>query len=167
MLSACLTMHLAVFSCSEPAAFEHAKITLDVESAGTKVTAFMDQTPPASGKNPRPVLKAKAGEKIKVQWVLTNVYPNKTLTDVVVHFYVARQEKPGQKELPDLRQEAGLVMETAFEMDFKPGAKAGARTSFTIDQPGSYLVRVETRQTQSDHEHFSAVDLVVESGKAE
>ncbi len=30
-----------------------------------------------------------------------------------------------------------------------------------IDTPGVYLIRVETRNTQSDHEHFSAIDLVV------
>jgi hypothetical protein len=50
-------------------------------------------------------------------------------------------------------------------MDFKPGAKAGARNSFKVDKPGVYLIRVESRQTQSDHEHFAAVDLVVEEAK--
>ncbi len=54
------------------------------------------------------------------------------------------------------------MVETAFEMDFKPGAKAGARTTFKVDAPGAYLIRVETKQTQSDHEHFAAIDLVVE-----
>jgi hypothetical protein len=36
------------------------------------------------------------------------------------------------------------------------------RNTIKIDTPGVYLVRVETRQTQSDHEHFSAIDLVIE-----
>ena len=40
--------------------------------------------------------------------------------------------------------------------------KAGARTRVKIDRPGVYLVRIETRNTQSDHEHFAAIDLVVE-----
>ena len=141
---------------------EHAKISLDVTTSSDQKTAFVDQTPPASGKNPRPVIKAKVGEKIKVQYLFTNVYPNKTIENVVVHFFIARQEKVGQKELPDLNNEEGLVLETAFDMDFKPGAKAGARTSVRIDKPGVYLVRIETRQTQSDHEHFAAIDLVVE-----
>jgi hypothetical protein len=140
---------------------EHAKIQLDVTAPGGQKTAFMDQTPPASGKNPRPVLKARAGETVKVQWFFTNVYPHKTLEDVVVHFYVARQEKVGQKELPELTEES-VVLESAFDMDFKPGRKAGSRASLKIDAPGVYLVRVESRQTKSDHEHFAAIDLVVE-----
>src|SRR5205823_3631879 len=79
---------------------EHAKITLDVEaSGGNKATAFADQTPPESGKNPRPVLTAKAGTPLKLQWILTNVYPHKTLENVVVHFFIAREGQVGQKEL--------------------------------------------------------------------
>jgi hypothetical protein len=140
---------------------EHAKVTLEVESGGKKETAFVDQTPPPSGKNPRPVLKVKAGEPIKFQWILTNVYPNKTIEGVTVHFFVARQETVGQKDLPDLNSQEP-VLETAFDMDFKPGAKAGARGTLKIEKPGVYLVRLETIQTKSDHEHFSALDLVVE-----
>ena len=143
---------------------EHAKINLDVSGPDGKETAFVDQTPPESGKNPRPVLKVKAGDPIRVQYLLTNVYPHKTLENVVVHFFIARQQKAGQKELPDLRGD-DVVTETAFEMDFKPGSQAGQRSTLRIDTPGVYLVRIETRQTQSDHEHFSAIDLVIEDRK--
>src|SRR5689334_3234415 len=97
---------------------EHAKITLEVASPTDKQTSFMDQTPPDSGKNPRPVLKARAGDPIKIQWYFTNVYPHKTLQNVVCHFFVVRQEKVGQKELPDMSGD--VVLETAFDMDFKP-----------------------------------------------
>ncbi|MDR3638455.1 MAG: hypothetical protein P4L84_31920 [Isosphaeraceae bacterium] len=142
---------------------EHAKINLDVAGPKEQRTAYMDQTPPASGKNPRPVVHAKVNEPIKVQWMFTNVYPHKTLENVVVHFYVARQEKVGQKEIPELGED--VVQESAFEMDFKPGAKAGQRNTFKIDAPGAYLVRVESRQTGSDHEHFAAIDLVIEAAK--
>jgi hypothetical protein len=148
-----------------PLRAEHAKINLDVVSSGEQVTAFVDQTPPEHGKNPRPVLKVKAGKPIKIQWALTNVYPHKTLENVVVHFYVAKQEKAGQSPVPDLSVEANVVFESAIEMDFKPGAKAGARNTLRIDKPGVYLVRVESRQTGTDHEHFAAVDLVVEEAK--
>ncbi len=81
----------------------------------------MDQTPPESGKNPRPVAHAREGESVKVQYLLTNVYPHKTLKDVVVRFYVARIEKVGQKPLPDLEVEGVRVLETVFDMDFRPG----------------------------------------------
>lgn len=139
---------------------EHAKITLDVATSGTQQTAFVDQTPPISGKNPRPLIKVKAGEAIKVNWMLTNVYPHKTLENVVVHFFVASEKAVNTKEFPDLNRD--VVTETAFEMDFKPGGKAGQKSTFRIETPGVYLVRVETRQTNSDHEHFSAIDIVVE-----
>jgi hypothetical protein len=146
-----------------PSWAEHAKISLDVTpNNGETVTAFVDQTPPDHGKNPRPIVKVKAGEPIKIQWMLTNIYPHKTLENVVVHFYVAREEKAGQKPTPDLGVEANVVMESAFEMDFKPGAKAGARNTLKVDKPGVYLIRVESKQTQSDHEHFAAIDLVIE-----
>jgi hypothetical protein len=150
---------LAGFVAS-PARAEHAKINLDVSVPGAQQTAFVDQTPPESGKNPRPVLKAKVGDTIRVQWVFTNTYPNKTLTNVVLHFFIAKEQKVGQKDLPDLNGD--VVLETAFDMDFKPGTKGGARSTLKIDTPGVYLIRVESRATQSDHEHFAAIDLVVE-----
>lgn len=142
---------------------EHAKIQLDVQGRRDQVTAYVDQTPPEWGKNPRPVLKVRPKEAVKVQFLLTNVYPHKTLENVVVHFFVVREEKAGQKAIPDLKGE--VVLETAFDMDLKPGGKAGQRTTFRIDEPGAYLVRIETRNTQSDHEHFAAIDLVVDDDK--
>lgn len=144
---------------SSAALAEHAKIQLEVGGRRDQVTAYVDQTPPEWGKNPRPVLKVRPKEPVKVQFLLTNVYPHKTLENVVVHFFVVRQEKAGQKAIPDLHGE--VVLETAFDMDLKPGGKAGQRTTFKIDEPGAYLIRVETRNTQSDHEHFAAIDLVV------
>ena len=138
---------------------EHAKINLDVSTGRDNVSAFVDQTPPESGKNPRPVIKATVNEPIRVQYLLTNVYPHKTLENVVVHFFIAPQKKVGQKELPDVKGD--VVMETAFDVDLKPGAKAGQRSTVKIDTPGVYLIRIETKNTQSDHEHFAAIDLVV------
>ncbi len=139
---------------------EHAKINLEVTVGRETTTAHVDQTPPDSGKNPRPVVKAKVNQPIKINYLLTNIYPHKTLENVVVHFYVVRQTKVAQKELPALKED-DLVTESAFEMDFKPGGKAGQRTTLKIDTAGAYLIRIETRNTQSDHEHFSAIDLVV------
>ena len=142
---------------------EHAKINLDVIVPGDKQTAFVDQTPPPTGKTPRPVIKAKVGDPIKIEWSFTNVYPHKTLENVVLHFYVAPVEKVGQKELPKINDD--VIVETGFEMDFKPGARSKARTTVKIDKPGVYMVRVESIQTGSDHEHFAAIDLVVEEAK--
>ena len=149
-----------LIATSSSAIAEHAKINLDVIGPKSQQTAFVDQTPPAYGKSPRPVLKVKSGDPIKLNWMLTNVYPHKTLENVVVHFFVVKVDKVGSKEAPDLNGD--VVTESAFEMDFKPGAKAGQKNSLKIKEPGVYLVRVETKQTNSDHEHFAAIDLVVE-----
>jgi len=155
-----LLLPVIAFALVSPVRAEHARITLDVESEGQKVTAHVDQTPPVSGKNPRPVLKARVGETIRVQWMFQNTYPHKTLKDVVVHFFIAPESEVGQKELPTLGDD--VVVESAFDMDFKPGTHAGGRQTLTITRPGTYLIRVESLKTQSDHEHFSAMDLVVE-----
>jgi hypothetical protein len=164
MLRSSLRVLAVVVAAFPSAAFaEHAKVNLDVVTPSEQKTAHVDQTPPEWGKNPRPVVKAKVNDPIKIQWTFTNVYPHKTLENVVVHFFVVRQSKVGQKELPDMRGD--VVVESAFEMDFKPGAKAGQRNTLKIDTPGVYLVRVESRGTDSDHEHFAAVDLVVEAAK--
>ncbi len=143
-------------------AAEHAKIQLKVVTPREEQLARVDQTPPATGKTPRPVIHARVGEVVRVEYQLTNVYPNKTLSDVVVHFYVAKAESVGQKSVPDLSNENAIVVESALDMDFRPGGHSGARSKFKIDEPGVYMVRVETRETQSDHEHFSAIDLVVD-----
>jgi hypothetical protein len=144
---------------SSAARAEHAKVQLEVSGRRDQATAYVDQTPPEWGKNQRPVLKVRPNEPVKIQYVLTNVYPHKTLENVVVHFFVVREEKAGQKEIPDLKGE--VVIESAFDMDFKPGGKAGQRMTLKIAEPGAYLIRVETRNTQSDHEHFAAIDLIV------
>ncbi|MHB1559222.1 MAG: hypothetical protein ACYC61_17345 [Isosphaeraceae bacterium] len=138
---------------------EHAKIELVVSGGGNQATANVDQTPPEWGKNPRPVLRVKANEPVEIRFLFTNVYPHKTLENAVIHLFVVRQGKVGQKEIPDLKGD--VVMESAFEMDFKPGGKAGQRSRIRIAEPGAYLVRVESRNTDSDHEHFAAIDLVV------
>ena len=162
MRIAILSVVLASFANTARA--EHAKIQLDVSSGGKQETAYVDQTPPDSGKNPRPVLKVKAGEPIVIQWTLTNLYPHKSLEDVLVHSFVARQGQVGQKDLPAL--DGDVELETAYRMDFKPGGKSGARCRLKIAEPGAYIVRVETRDTQSDHEHFAAIDLVIEPAGA-
>ena len=159
----CITCHVAIAAICiwvGPARGEHAKIQLEVATPRGQVTAFVDQTPPEWGKNPRPVARAKVKEPIRIQYILTNVYPHKTLENVVVHFFVVKEKKAGQKDIPDLKGD--VVLESAFDMDFKPGGKAGQRTTLKIDTPGAYLIRVETQKTPSDHEHFSAIDLVVE-----
>ena len=64
-----------------------------------------------------------------------------------------RARGEGRPERP-ARTPGDVVLETAFDMDFKPAAEGRRSRHVRIDTPGVYLVRIETRQTQSDHEHF-------------
>ncbi len=146
----------------EHASIDFHVIRLDPNTGGPaeEATAHADQEPPAGGVNLRPLLKAKAGDPLVLQFFLTNTYPHGENKDVGVHYYVVRAEKPRQKLLPDLSK--GIVTEGRFKMNFKPKCRVGARVAFTIADPGIYLIRVDTSNTNSDHEHFSAIDVQVE-----
>jgi hypothetical protein len=146
---------------------EHASISLQVFRADPATgqmkedaTAGSDQEPPAGGRNARPLLKVKAGEPLMLQFFFTNAYPHGLTRDVQIRYFVAREEKAGQKTMPDLGKD--VVTRGEFHLNFKPKARVGARVNFTIREAGLYLLRVDSANTNSDHEHFSAIDLQVE-----
>ena len=146
---------------------EHASISLQVMrvdpvSGQTKddVTAGSDQEPPVGGFNPRPLFKVKAGEPLVLQFIYTNAYPHGATKDVRIRYFVARAEKVGQKRPPPLGD--NVVTQGQFTMNFKPKCRVGARVAFTVREPGVYLLRVDSFNTNSDHEHLAAIDLQVE-----
>lgn len=140
---------------------EHAAINLTVVASGNQAEAQADEEPPLGGREKVPVLHVKTNEPLVMQFILTNLYPHKVLRDVTVLYYVVRIDKLRQKPTPDLKQLKGdaIVMQGRVLMNFKPKCRVGARLKFRIPKPGIYRVRVETLNTQSDHEHFSAIDL--------
>jgi hypothetical protein len=146
---------------------EHANIKLrmvrmDAQSGKTldEASAATDEEPPGGGINPRPIFKAKVNELLVMQFILTNIYPHGELKEVTVRYFVVREDKAGQKKVPDI--EKGTVTQGRFLVNLKAKARVGARVAFTISEPGVYLLRVQTSNTKSDHEHFSAMDLQVE-----
>jgi hypothetical protein len=164
---------VALLGATPPLLAEHARIDLRVSSEGKEVSAVADQEPPAGGRNTPPVLKAHANKPIILQFILTNAYPHAVIDHVTVLYSVVRVDKLGRKparfsEPIGLEKnsrpvlEAGVVTRGQFVMDFKPDCRVGTRLSFEIAEPGLYSARIETLGTQSDHEHFSAIDLVVE-----
>jgi hypothetical protein len=163
----CVLALLALLAVPLTAWTEHARIDLRVlridpntNLAQDEASAHADQEPPAGGVEPRPLFKAKAGEPLVLQFFLTNTYPHGENKDVTVRWYVVREEKARQKALPDHAK--GTATEGQITMNFKPKCRVGARVVFTLKEPGLYLLRVETSNTHSDHEHFSAIDLQVE-----
>jgi hypothetical protein len=158
---------LLLFAWAVTAHGEHAYITLKVlrvdpttGNMSEEVSASADQEPPAGGVMPRPLLKVKAGEPLVLQFVYTNAYPHGLTKDVRIRYFVVREEKARQKTLPDLRD--GVVTQGQFELNFKPKARVGAQVAFKLPEPGTYLLRVDSFNTNSDHEHMSAIDLQVE-----
>jgi hypothetical protein len=146
---------------------EHATITLsvfrsrpDTGVSEEAVSAGADQEPPAGGRQQRPVLNVKVNEPLALQFIFINDYPHGVRKDVTIRIFVVREDKAGQKNLPSLK--SGVVVQGQFQLNFKPKGKVGGRVAFKIPEPGAYLLRVDSLNTQSDHEHFAALELRAE-----
>lgn len=138
---------------------EHAVIDLQVVAPHGKAVAASDQEPPLGGVNPRPKVIVHAKDPLVMQFILRNVYPHGVLKNVKVRYFVAKEAKVGQREVPPLKD--NVVVRGTVVMNLKPRGRVGARYRFHIDVPGVYLLRVDTHNTRSDHEHFAAIDVVV------
>jgi hypothetical protein len=150
---------LVVVITSATARAEHATIRLQVTASDGRQESSADQEPPPGGLKKRPRLAVKRGEQLVFEFLLTNAYPHKQIDGVTVRYFVVRAGSFGAKELPNLK--SGAVSEGNVVMNFKPKCRVGARFNVRVDEPGIYLVRVDTLNTESDHEHFSAIDLDV------
>ncbi|MHB8522232.1 MAG: hypothetical protein ACYDH9_15945 [Limisphaerales bacterium] len=138
---------------------EHFAITLTVDGLGEKQEAYADDAPPPEGLHPRPVFHARAGDPLTWQFFMTNVNPHDELKQVTVRYFLVAEERVGQKEVPAPAKDA--VLQGDFLLNFKLKGRVGLKQRFHIDRPGVYLLRVETLNSRSDHEHFSAVDLEI------
>jgi hypothetical protein len=170
MRSSCLVVCLVLVAWPLSTRAEHAKIDLKLlrlaPGSGAEeelATATADQEPPAGGRNPRPLGKVKVGESLALQFFFTNTYPHGVKKDVTVRYYLVPEAKRGQKSVPDLKE--GVVTEGAFKMSFKPGCRVGSRVLFRIRKPGIYLLRIDTLNTDSDHEHFAAIDVQADKAR--
>lgn len=160
-----------VFAATPVLKAEHALIDLRVSGQGHEATASADRTPPVGGLNVPPLLKVEVNKPLVLQFILTNKYPHGLLEHVTVRYYVVRVDKLGRKAAPSFRESAGgdktpgswlepgVVTRGEFTMNFKPDCRVGTRLKFQIPAPGIYSARVQEQNTQSDHEHFSAIDI--------
>ena len=138
---------------------EHFEISLTLEGSGDKTEAHADDSPPPEGLYPRPLFHGRKEDLLTLQFFMTDVNPHAPLNHVTVHYYIVPEQRAGQKELPSL--DKNVVLQGRFMLDFKPKGKAGLQQHFRIASPGIYLVRVESENSGSDHEHFSAIDLEI------
>lgn len=152
----------AVTLLARRAAAEHFEIALKAQVGQQLVEATVDTTPPIGGVNPRPVLRVKAGDPVKISWQLKSNFPHGTMKNVTIHFFVVHEKEVGQKPVPDPAGPAG-VLDNRFTMDFSPTGVCSGAVTLTLPGAGNYLVRVQSEDTheEHDHEHFSAVDVVM------
>lgn len=140
---------------------EHFRIDLTVKGTADEATAHSDTDPPPQGTQPRPVCHVTHGEEFTVQFFFSSNFPHDVQKNVTVRFFVAPEKEAGRKSPPDGSKPP--VTKSTFVMDFKPDTgRVGLRQRLRIDQPGAYLVKVGSEHSDSDHEHFAAVDLVVD-----
>ena len=136
-------------------------IELKAQAGAASKTANAEVAALGVTPKPREVLHAKVGSRISVSWTLTNADAAKTCKDVLVHFVAVKQEKLGQRTVPKLNK--GVAAESALRMDFAPKDQTRGALSFTIEQPGAYLLRLETQGAGAEGEdYFAALDLLVE-----
>lgn len=154
----CLPLAALLFAAT-PVRANHLQMALSVQGTQSEAKSETDHAPPTEGVRARPVVKLKAGETLQVRWFVKNV-DRAPVKEMVVHFFVAPEEKAGQKEVPDPRKEA--VAENAFAIELAPSASTRGSLRLPIREPGVYLVRIESLYTQRDHEHFTAIDVIVE-----
>ena len=154
---------LALVCWQPPARAEHFDMFLALTSeSGVEARAGWDTFPPIGGVNERSVLQVQVGEAITAEWLMRSAYPHGVMPQVQVHFYVVREQMVGQKQPP--LKSVPRVVESSFKMDFIPDFATKGVLVFVVDKPGVYLARMESLETlgKHGHEHFSAIDLVVE-----
>ena len=141
-----------------PGCSDHFEMTLKAQAADRVAQSHSTATLGTA----RPVLTVKGASILKVHWSVASMTNTGNIPDVTIHFFLARQEKIGQRELPKIG--ADVTAEGALIMDFEPQAKSSAELSLQVPEPGNYLLRVETIGTlkRLGHEHFVALDVKVE-----
>jgi hypothetical protein len=153
----CIAASILLMSTSARA--EHFAIDLTVQAPHDIATAHSDTDPPAQGNKPRPLCHAKSTEELTFQFFLTSNFPHGTKKAVTIRYYIVPEKEAGKKDPPQASRPA--VTEGSFTMDFKPDGRVGLRQRLHIDKAGAYLVRVQSEHSDSDHEHFAALDLVI------
>ena len=80
--------------------------------------------------------------------------------DVLVHYYVVKIERSGQAAPP--LEPKRVIVESALTMDFPPGQSSESSVQFRIDEPGVYLMRIETGSgDQPEAQDFAEIELLV------
>jgi hypothetical protein len=148
---------------STPAAFaDHLKFEAEVRCENVKRTCSTGVFGPNTKLGSRATLEVPIGKAITVTWKVAHIDRRDPLKDVVIHFFVVKEEKAGQAAIPKLDRD--VIAESALTMDFKPGDKQTAELVIQMDVRGTYLLRIESIGAAvgiGKHEDFAVLDLIV------
>jgi hypothetical protein len=151
----------------------HFRFELTVESRHGKAEAARDPHDQPDTDRPTPIMDVKHDEPLVVQFVVTCVYPHKIRKNTGVHYWISRQaddatpqtiDKSPPSENRDGEATAdvkAVPLDGHFLVNFKPQGMAGLRQKLRLHDPGTYLLRVQSERSGSDHEHFSQMILRV------
>ena len=77
-------------------------IDLEVRCGKASKTAHAESAAPSAKLKERDVLEIKAGDRVTVKWKLHSTDPKATLKDIRIHFFAVKEERPGQRTVPNL-----------------------------------------------------------------
>lgn len=153
----------AVVMASFPARAEHFNITLALTTRQGTANASWDTEPPEGGvRGDREVATAAVGEDLDLEWMCESEFPHGAMKNTVVRIFVEPEGQIGQKPLPPAS--TPHLLDNSFTADYLPNHRARGHFHFRVLNPGAYLVRLQSEQTEKGHghEHFAALDLKVE-----
>jgi hypothetical protein len=145
----CLTLSvLALCSCAWGSGLSLARAgdlvtTLEVAGPPGKLTVTNAPIRLRPRQRVRPVWEGKADDEFTLHWTVSNAGPER-FENVLVHFFVAAEDRAGQPEVPELLPDK-VVVEGALTMDFASTNSSTGTVAFRIHEPGDYLVRLEAR----------------------
>jgi len=90
---------------------------------------------------PRKSVALSLGEKTPVHWTLAYTGA-KDLTNILVHFYVVKVDRPGRPAVRETKPSAILV-ENAMSLDLHAKDDAKGEIDLVFRAPGIYLLRLE------------------------
>jgi hypothetical protein len=151
---------LAGLSLAAVAWGEAFTIELKVETSGSSQTAHADPIALGAVPKARKVLKGKVGVPLKISWTVTSAGAKTEMKNILVHFFTVKEQKLGQQNTPKLTKD--VTAESAVSLDFAPGDKSKGSLTFTVDQPGFYLMRLETIGAPEGQDCFAALDLAIQ-----
>jgi hypothetical protein len=136
------------------------QFTVELAARAAKEPKSAEARFPDAEPQARAILTAAADALVTVKWTVRNVDKAATAKDVLVHFFVVKQDKPDQQEVPKLTRD--VIVETALTMDFKSQDKNTGDITFKVNQTGCYLIRLELKGAadKDGREPFAALDLV-------